>query len=261
MMLKGKVPNSQEQNCKEGYKYLRISSRAVAEIPLISVGSVCLLSALSIPAAASELIASELIASELVASELVASELVASELVASEPITTDKRTEEQPLTRLQVLQSGARREQLRRLHQADPEPQPETLSTDSSSIPAVRSQFAAQDGVYLYGEQPATNQLATAYFIFESNEGRVEGAFYTPSSSFDCAQGYINSNGIQLTVTDSYTGDRHSYALNIDPVETQLVSSQIGDSQSVPLPLNIKGFYELPVSESDRTVLATCQSR
>ena len=246
MMLKGKVPNSQEQNCKEGYKYLRISSRAVAEIPLISVGSVCLLSALSIPAAASELIASE---------------LIASELVASEPITTDKRTEEQPLTRLQVLQSGARREQLRRLHQADPEPQPETLSTDSSSIPAVRSQFAAQDGVYLYGEQPATNQLATAYFIFESNEGRVEGAFYTPSSSFDCAQGYINSNGIQLTVTDSYTGDRHSYALNIDPVETQLVSSQIGDSQSVPLPLNIKGFYELPVSESDRTVLATCQSR
>lgn len=114
----------------------------------------------------------------------------------------------------------------------------------------------AADGVYLYGQQPVRDQLETAYFVFEALAGNVTGAFYMPSSSFDCAQGHISNEQIELAITNSDSQETYRYALALD-TSAAAVASQQG---AVAAPLDIFGFHPLPVSESDRAILATCQA-
>lgn len=113
------------------------------------------------------------------------------------------------------------------------------------------------DGVYLYGQQPVPNQLATAYFVFEAQGGAVTGAFYMPSSSFDCVQGRIDNQQMALNVTDSYSQETTSYALTLEAPNAQLASFD----SVVATPPNISGYHSLPVSDRDRDLLATCQAR
>lgn len=113
------------------------------------------------------------------------------------------------------------------------------------------------DGVYLYGQQAAPNQLETAYFVFESQEGAVTGAFYMPSSSFDCVQGQMRADHMALTVTDSYSQEVSSYALGLDLSRDQVAST----GSVIVSPPSISGFHQLPVSDRDRTLLATCQAK
>jgi len=66
---------------------------------------------------------------------------------------------------------------------------------------------------------------------------------------------------MQLIITDSYSQESHSYAVGIEPMETQIASQQ-----TVALPqgvenMGLEGFYQLPVRASDRALLTTCQSR
>lgn len=185
--------------------------------------------------------------------------------------------------KLASLQAGARRAQLERLqrsqalleHTGSTAPSADSvltsgvrsttshqsLSTDQSlstaqSASASIHQNVSNNGVYLYGEKPAYDQLNAAYFVFETNNSNVTGAFYTASSSFDCAQGLIHADRVQLTITNSYSQDSYSYALGLNPAETQVASQQ-----PVTLPVEIDGFYQLPVRESDRAILATCQAQ
>lgn len=113
------------------------------------------------------------------------------------------------------------------------------------------------DGVYLYGQQPVANQLETAYFVFEAQEGAVTGAFYMPSSSFDCAQGQIRADHMALTVTDSYSQEVSNYALDLDSSNAQVAST----GSVIVSPPSISGFHQLPVSNRDRSLLATCQAK
>lgn len=161
------------------------------------------------------------------------------------------------LTKLRALQAGARRAQMERL-QAQ-------RSAEQTQSASANLNFSSGDGIYLYGEQPAYDQSATAYFVFETNAGSVTGAFYTPASSFDCAQGRINSNSIQLAITDSYSQERHSYALGLTSTDVPIAS---GHSETLPqsiIPQSIEqridGYYPLPVRDSDRVILATCQAQ
>jgi len=126
---------------------------------------------------------------------------------------------------------------------------PESYLDSSLSHPA--------DGVYLYGQQPVSNKLETTYFVFEAQAGSVTGAFYMPSSSFDCAQGQIRPDHMALTVTDSYSQAESSYALGLDSSSTQVAST----GNVVVSPPSISGFHQLPVSDSDRALLATCQAQ
>ncbi|MFK8183218.1 MAG: hypothetical protein AB8B99_07570 [Phormidesmis sp.] len=174
-------------------------------------------------------------------------------------VTVPDRGLSDPPVTLESLQAGARRAQLERLRRAQARlDQPATPSAPVLSNAATRNLSVSDraNGIYLYGEQPVHDQPGTAYFVFETNAGNVTGAFYTASSSFDCAQGRINSNNIQLTITDSYSQDSYSYALSRIPATTQVASQQ-----SVTLPMDIEGFHPLPVRTSDRTILATCQTQ
>ncbi|MEM6450182.1 MAG: hypothetical protein AAF703_07705 [Cyanobacteria bacterium P01_D01_bin.105] len=165
-------------------------------------------------------------------------------------------------TRLQQLQSGARRAQLERHWRSQAYLEHHPAQAETATPPkhleneAVANGFMAGDGVYLYGEQPAHDQIAAAYFVFETNDDNVTSAFYTVSSSFDCAQGRIESDSMQLTITDSYSQERHRYALGLVSAETQIASGQ-----PVGLPQSIQGFYELPVREGDLAILNTCQAQ
>ena len=178
--------------------------------------------------------------------------------LALEPsLATDEGSGDR-LSKLQSLQAGARRAQRDRLQQAQPE-----------TFPAASSGLSTGDGIYLYGEQPVHDQIATAYFVFERNTDAVSGAFYTASSSFDCAQGSINSDTIQLTITDSYSQESYGYAVGLASVEESLgktATAQLASQQAMALTqgaetISIEGFYPLPVRARDRAILATCQNR
>jgi hypothetical protein len=119
---------------------------------------------------------------------------------------------------------------------------------------AQRPSVFPEDGVYLYGQQPIPNQLATAYLVFEAQAGQVVGAFYMPHSSFDCVQGQIQENELALTITDSYSQEAYAYALDLSHNST--VASTENATE-----LNIAGFFPLAaVSDNDQQILATCQA-
>lgn len=162
------------------------------------------------------------------------------------------------LRRLQAGVSPERRIQhqlLRALSQQHEDTQPGAAAAYYQPVPAAISQPA--DGVYLYGQQSTPNQLATAYFVFESQGGRVTGAFYMPSSSFDCVQGHIASDRIALNVTDSYSQETVYYSLGLNAPHAEVA----GIGSAIATPPNISGFHQLPVSERDRALLSTCQAQ
>lgn len=146
---------------------------------------------------------------------------------------------------LELQQARIRREQLRA-----------RLFPHEHTTPEIVSSAEANHNIYLYGQQPVANQIGTAYFVFESQAENVTGAFYMPGSSFDCATGHVSQQAMELTITDSYSQETHQYALGLT-APTAVVASQ----QGVALPAGIEGFYPLPVTERDRTILAICQAR
>ncbi|MEL6778886.1 MAG: hypothetical protein AAFO06_16680 [Cyanobacteria bacterium J06597_16] len=156
--------------------------------------------------------------------------------------------EQARLEKLHRLRAGISPE--RRLPQSQ-------IAQPQRQMPAPTEVNRLADGVYLYGQQPRANQLATAYFVFETQNDQVTGAFYMPSSSYDCVQGRIGADQMALTVTDSYSQDVSQYALGLSQPAVE-VASRDG---YVATPSAISGFYQLPVSESDRALLATCQAR
>lgn len=159
----------------------------------------------------------------------------------SEPVRYERPQYEQPVSSQAPVVEPTNAEPINAV--------PNSYLDDSLSRPA--------DGVYLYGQQPTPNQLETAYFVFESQRGTVTGAFYMPSSSFDCVQGQMRPDHMALTVTDSYSQEVSNYALGLDSASSQVASA---GNVAVSSP-SISGFYQLPVSERDRSLLATCQAK
>lgn len=97
----------------------------------------------------------------------------------------------------------------------------EELPTSDTSI-AAESQALA-DGVYLFGEDPEPEQLGKAYMVFEVRRGRLIGAFYMPSSSFDCVFGSAQSERLDVTVVNSYERTTYPYSVplhDLHPIDS-----------------------------------------
>ena len=137
-----------------------------------------------------------------------------------------------------VLAESARRERLRQLQAGIGRAEP------------------ADDRAYLYGQQPVADLPATAYFVFEVRDRQVTGAFYMPSSSFDCVRGRIEAKRLALTVTDSYSQATYPYDLALGASAVEVASEQ----PNRVLPLAIEGFHPLPIGDRDREILAVCQA-
>ena len=109
------------------------------------------------------------------------------------------------------------------------------------------------DGVYLYGEQPAAAQTGAVYMVFEVTGSHTVGAFYMPSSSFDCFSGNVSATRLDLNITDSYEQTTHPYSLAVQ-TEPVLAAGQAATDFS------ISGFTQIDtLSALDQQILETCQ--
>ena len=112
------------------------------------------------------------------------------------------------------------------------------------------------DGVYLYGQAAEPDQLGKAYFVFESRQGRVLGAFYMPRSSFDCAYGSFHPEKVALTVIDSYEKTANPYEIALERSATVATNG----NPAVPT-IGLEGFNRVSrVSVNDQRILKVCQT-
>ncbi|MEM8804582.1 MAG: hypothetical protein AAGF01_00855 [Cyanobacteria bacterium P01_G01_bin.38] len=132
--------------------------------------------------------------------------------------------------------------------------QPLLAQRSAAQEVTATDQALPNDGIYLYGQQPLPDQLATAYLVFEARAGIILGAFYMPQSSFDCVQGQFQDTELALTITDSYSQDSFEYALGIQR-DTQVASAEGAVSMA------IEGYHRIQqVSENDLRILDTCKA-
>ncbi|MDX2212632.1 MAG: hypothetical protein SFY66_05005 [Oculatellaceae cyanobacterium bins.114] len=139
------------------------------------------------------------------------------------------------------------------------------LTAQGAEVPSRLSQAASEtspqpvmpDGVYLYGQSPQAEQIGSTYVVFEVNRDRVVGAFYMPSSSFDCFQGELRPNQMDLTVADSYDQESYSYAVAVQH------NGSVADTHGRAIAETmIPGYHSLAVvSDNDQNILATCKQR
>lgn len=128
-----------------------------------------------------------------------------------------------------------------------------SLSPDTAlANPASSAPLA--DGVYLYGEQSTVAQPGSTYMVFEVTDGRAVGAFYMPSSSFDCFSGNISATRLDLNVINSYERTTYPYSLAVQSQPT-LAAGQASAE------FGISGFNRFDaLSELDEHILETCQT-
>jgi len=134
-------------------------------------------------------------------------------------------------------------------------PEVDDSSVATSAIAPATVSGSLSDGVYLYGQSPKPDEIGQSYFVFEVAEGRVLGALYMPSSSFDCAVGNFQQGNLALTVRNSY--DRTTHAFNIPLERTATVAS----NGAVTTQIGLQGFHRLDaVSQNDLRILGICKS-
>jgi hypothetical protein len=122
-------------------------------------------------------------------------------------------------------------------------------------LQAIASLPPIEDGTYLYGESATPQEIGSAYMVFEVNDRQVVGAFYMPSSSFDCFYGDIQANQLALTVTSSE--DQQSYSYNV----AMQTGGSVATAGNVSVaPAEIEGYQRIAtVSALDHQILAVCK--
>jgi hypothetical protein len=123
----------------------------------------------------------------------------------------------------------------------------------NKAIAEVPGQMA--DGTYLYGESDQPNQPEATYFVFEVKQGNVQGALYSPNSSFDCAYGEFANEQLSLKVMNTYEKTETPLQVALD--RTSLVAS----AKNTPmLQVGLQGLKSVgSLSDLDRSILATCK--
>jgi hypothetical protein len=133
-----------------------------------------------------------------------------------------------------------------------------TLALASVSISApVLAEEVTQDGLYLRGSHPVAGQVGASYMVFSVQDGQTVGGFFQPQSSFDCFYGSIGPDYMPLTVVNSYTNDRYTYAMNLSHETIVANASQTSIASQDP----VSAYAITDLDETARRVLATCQSQ
>ncbi|MBE9040725.1 hypothetical protein IQ235_08020 [Oscillatoriales cyanobacterium LEGE 11467] len=133
--------------------------------------------------------------------------------------------------------------------------QKKRIVTQPQNAISYPSQTSFSDGIYLQGESSQPQQIGRAYAIFEVRQEQVVGAFYQPSSSFDCFYGTSSGDRLALNVIDSYSQQAFPYAIAVDN------GNFVATTDGIATEPRLDGYY--PVAEidrSDREILATCQA-
>ncbi|MBE9064087.1 hypothetical protein [cf. Phormidesmis sp. LEGE 11477] len=118
----------------------------------------------------------------------------------------------------------------------------------------VKDLAVLEDGVYLFGQSPQRDQIGSAYAIFSVANNQTIGAFYQPSSSFDCFYGQVHPDRMALNVVDSYEQSVHPYAIALT------TDSSLTAGSGAPA-YTLKDFHRIEnVSTQDLDILAICEA-
>lgn len=132
---------------------------------------------------------------------------------------------------------------------------PMAAETAVASTPPALETGTLTDGVYLYGESPQPQAVGATYLVMEVQAGQAVGAFYMPSSSFDCFHGQVTASSLDLTIVNSY--DQTAYSYPVALATNGAIASATG---AVPTMVPA-GFHAIEtLSETDHQILATCQA-
>ncbi|MGB3613858.1 MAG: hypothetical protein WBA10_08695 [Elainellaceae cyanobacterium] len=125
--------------------------------------------------------------------------------------------------------------------------EPSSITESATALP--------ENGVYLYGQSPEPNQIGHTYAVFEVTDNETVGAFYMPSSSFDCFYGEVESEELDLVVINSYDQASHPYSM---PLDYENVASTSDSGESIPA---LVGYHRInDLSQQDHQILSTCRS-
>ncbi|WP_414527992.1 hypothetical protein [Nodularia chucula] len=123
----------------------------------------------------------------------------------------------------------------------------------------TRGNFPTEDGTYLYGQSPISDQVGQGYILFEKRQGRITGALYMPQSEFSCFQGAIEQSGeLAMTVTTS-PGE-----IGVNPVATgnqfQIPSYNDDQTRSYPYSVTLEDYHRIDlISANDEGILENCK--
>jgi hypothetical protein len=71
--------------------------------------------------------------------------------------------------------------------------------------------------IYLYGETNRPDIIGKEYIVFEKIGSKTVGAFYLPQSEFSCFYGNFNGSKLNITLIDTYDGQKYKYSLALNP--------------------------------------------
>ncbi len=126
------------------------------------------------------------------------------------------------------------------------------VASDASQESATRTVLA--DGTYLFGQSPEPGELGTTYAVFSVQDNRTVGAFYQPSSSFDCFSGQISPDRLAVNVVDSYEQTVHPYSIAL-AVDNSFVAGEAAGAYG------LEGFHRIDnLSDQDQEILGVCQA-
>lgn len=130
-----------------------------------------------------------------------------------------------------------------------------------------KGKLPQKDGVYLYGQSPEPQQIGQEYIVIEVSKGKAVGAFYLPSSEFNCFNGTIEGGKLALLLANGPETEAYPDTIGSNTEEEQVAivgDRSLGDSSNeitTPYSVALQNYHQLPqVSESDKQILAACKS-
>lgn len=129
-----------------------------------------------------------------------------------------------------------------------------TTATSTTATSTAATRTVLEEGTYLFGQSPEPDQLGAAYAILSVQNNQTVGAFYQPSSSFDCFSGEVSPNRLAVNVVDSYEQTVHPYTVALT-LEDSLVAGEAAGAYT------LEGFHPIEdISTNDYEMLAVCQA-
>lgn len=137
----------------------------------------------------------------------------------------------------------------------------------SSNTRTTGSVKQISDGIYLYGQSSQPEQIGQEYIVFEVRGGRTIGALYMPQSEFNCFQGTLQAQQLNVTlaqpdseIAQSGPNERQEF----QPVAVGSRSPAGGnrfDAISFPLSVKLQNYHQITrVSENDQRILSMCKA-
>lgn len=129
-----------------------------------------------------------------------------------------------------------------------------------------KGKLPQKDGVYLYGQSPEPQQIGQEYIVIEVSKGKAVGAFYLPSSEFNCFNGTIEGGKLALLLANGPETEAYPDTIGSNTEEQVAIvgDRSLGDSSNeitTPYSVALQNYHQLPqVSESDKQILAACKS-